>query len=270
MLVKIEKRDIPRLVDIIVKILKLKCIVNLDAAGRKYYKEDSIWGEICIEYLGYFDTVISLNIFTKYIRNYFTLKQLVDRRIGGGSVSSINQICATVENNCDSNVSNSGIEINRIVNNNTSDNNENSLTVLIVPSEFRELLNWISSADIRRTFKAGFSHFLTKKLQTLHVNCYLRSVYNWFGVSGSWHGVYKCISCGKKFVADISQVVKIFKNAECVYIDIKWLGEILHEKIMKPSKYSGSNRRQCALEVMSKGASRFRSKMIVDNRGTLG
>ena len=123
----IHQNEVPRLVEIITRILKAKDIVNFAFAdaGSKYYKEDSIWGEICIEYLGYFDNTMSSNIYMKFTRD-LSLRTLVERTVVGGVCSKGVLISPIIQD-----TSHSGIEINRI--NNLSDTNKQRLVPRISP-----------------------------------------------------------------------------------------------------------------------------------------
>jgi len=115
------------------------------------------------------------------------------------------------------------------------------LSFTITPSEWSIIQAYIVRRD-RMTFNRHFSDFLSIKLQSLSINCWLKSKYNWFRKLGSqkskspyWSGVYVCIDpkCMKEFRSSILETMSHKSSIRCI-VFVDTVGKGNHKQRVEP------------------------------------
>ena len=232
--------DFQNEIKVIVKFMRDNNLSELDI-NESSSDKNSVWGKICVSIYGKFDKAKSLTIYSRYIRNSRNFKADVQKQF-------------------------------------TSDiptYNLNSITMPLTIKEWRKVSKYINKSK-RKKFLANFSHFVSAKLQSSGVNCYLTFKHNWFSINNSnWKGVFKCIHCTKVFQARITRfknINSLVNNGDdhCVDISVDWYGDIEHVKVNRTVPCKGKKRIKVAEELIAKGTDRYRSEVIIHKENFKG
>ena len=235
--------DMNHLSTLFVSLIEKNNLINLNNAGS-YSNALSFWGQLCRAYHGHFDKVKSLNIQAKYRNNYGNLKDLVNNLL---MCSPLNGV-----------MSGSEIQQEKEVN-----QSENVITLFLTSAEWKKIYQInVNGSAIRKKFRAGFAHFLSKKIQSNGLNCYLndRKSSNWFKEM-KWRGLYKCSACDLSYLCIISDI----NDDKNIKITIKWTGSSNHAKVSRREQCRGETRKHYAVKLVADGVVNFRSQMINEN-----
>ena len=228
--------DLIRLCKLFIEIMKNENLNDVTSVGA-YSNPSSFWGKLCVAYHGHFEKQKSLLIKHKYKFNYGKFKDMVESQL-----SSVPLNVETVE-----------MELEQ---------NENCLKLELTSREWQKIQKFIYKSR-RKTFRAGFTHFLSNKLQLNGVNCYLshRNSNNWFKAS-SWRGLYKCVGCDIRFLCVIPDL-----SVPNIQVVITWTTDRISQHVLIKSKEQcrGTRRKEYAVKLAAHGVSNVRSNMIVQN-----
>ena len=246
------------LVEITIEVMILNSIKSLD--GQKLSRNDqrNIWNQICSKYYSYGNSFKdAVNLRSWWERNTCDFRQLVFRKF-----NEIENEQPTVPTS------------NKLI-------KASEFFIKLSVKEWFNVQSFIGNYK-RKKFRSGFDDFLTERLQNLNVKCYLRSKYNWFSESSNnksndnlWRGVYACIesSCQNTFEARIKQIPMLNQSLntlldnECCTIEIIFHEKTVHEKTLsKKPRCAGVNRKETALNLMSRGVLNIQSENIILNK----
>ena len=232
-----RKVNIDELVETTVEFLKNENLSPLDL-NRSARGADNILGRLCSKFFGEYSLKNSMYISTIWKRNQFQYQNRVIKSFKEGLI----------------------------------ENDKPNLEISLDKPDLKLLESLIVTfSEGRKRFSAEFSNFISKKIQSKGIKCWLSVHSNWFRKENSrkngdyWSGKFSCICCTNTFKMWIesSQMEKI--NVERI-IDNNSHSEYIQEP---KNRISGEKRKLMAQEISSKGVSNFRAENFLKDTSNL-
>ena len=113
--------------------------------------------------------------------------------------------------------------------------------------------NTVTHCTGRTKFTKEFHYAISVELQSQNIKCWLKNVWNWLSNSDNiqWSSEYRCVdkACKNIFKGNIYHPFNDLSSIVCV-LTYQSL-EIHNEYVKCPSRCSGKERKQTALELMA-------------------